>query len=720
LLTAAQTLTNKTLTTPTIGDFSNAAHDHEDAAGGGQLSLTTAVSGILPPANGGTGVNNDTRALAINTNSGTLAFGAASKTLTINENLNLSGASGQTLTLTNSLTVQGGGNTVLSSAGNYTLTVPETGTAVLLTATQTLTNKTLTTPTIGDFSNAAHDHEDAAGGGQLSLTTAVSGILPSANGGTGVNNDARTLTINTNSGTLAFGAASKTLTINENLNLSGASGQTLTLTNSLTVQGGGNTVLSSSGNYTLTIPETGTAALLTAAQTLTNKTLTTPTISNFTNATHDHEDAAGGGQLSLTTAVSGILPSANGGTGVNNGGRTLTINTNSGTLAFGAASKTLTINENLNLSGASGQTLTLTNSLTVQGGGDTVLSSSGNFTLTIPKTGTVPVGTGTAGRIAEWVTDANTVQASTLAKTGAGVLTLAAAGAYTLTIPATGTVPVGTGTAGRVAEWVTDANTVQASTLAKTGAGVLTLAAAGAYTLTIPATGTAALLGTANVFTAAQAINGNLTVSTNALFVDSATGDVGIGTTSPNNIFHVELPSGNSSGKGFEVAGGSNGYFRLTNATGNLDVFDPAIDSRSSRSPTSVGLNIIGRPSDDAAGHAGIRFSPRSIGSSALANADILQIYNFATHLMTINASGNVGIGETSPTAQLQVEQTSATGAKPTLRLQQADLSEEFIRFDTTVGAGNPINTSALGSYYGRVRVWVEGVGAKWLALYNA
>jgi hypothetical protein len=38
---------------------------------------------------------------------------------------------------------------------------------------------------------------------------------------------------------------------------------------------------------------------------LTNKTLTTPTIASFTNATHDHTNAAGGGALS-TSAISGI------------------------------------------------------------------------------------------------------------------------------------------------------------------------------------------------------------------------------------------------------------------------------------------------------------------------------------------------------------------------------------------------------------------------------
>lgn len=82
-------------------------------------------------------------------------------------------------------------------------------------------------------------------------------------------------------------------------------------------------------------------------------------------------------------------------------------------------------------------------------------------------------------------------------------------------------------------------------------------------------------------------------------------------------------------------------------------------------------------------------------------------------------SGSSVGIGVTAPTAKLQVEQTSTTAAIPTLRLKQSDLSEEFIRFETTVGAGNAIDTAALGAYYGKLRVYVEGVGAKWIALYS-
>lgn len=43
------------------------------------------------------------------------------------------------------------------------------GAVVGTTDTQTLTNKTLTTPTIGSFANAGHNHTNAAGGGTLTL-----------------------------------------------------------------------------------------------------------------------------------------------------------------------------------------------------------------------------------------------------------------------------------------------------------------------------------------------------------------------------------------------------------------------------------------------------------------------------------------------------------------------------------------------------------------------
>jgi hypothetical protein len=64
------------------------------------------------------------------------------------------------------------------SAGTYTLAT--------LTGTETLSGKTLTTPTIASFANATHDHTNAAGGGTLNAGTALgAGQVSLTRGGTG-------------------------------------------------------------------------------------------------------------------------------------------------------------------------------------------------------------------------------------------------------------------------------------------------------------------------------------------------------------------------------------------------------------------------------------------------------------------------------------------------------------------------------------------------------
>jgi hypothetical protein len=70
-----------------------------------------------------------------------------------------------------------GGVTVSAPAvaGSNTLTLPAaTDTLVGRNTTDTLANKTLTTPTIASFVNATHSHQNAAGGGQLVGASALS------------------------------------------------------------------------------------------------------------------------------------------------------------------------------------------------------------------------------------------------------------------------------------------------------------------------------------------------------------------------------------------------------------------------------------------------------------------------------------------------------------------------------------------------------------------
>lgn len=140
--------------------------------------------------------------------------------------------------------------------------------------------------------------------GTIGTGTWQGSVISSTYGGTGVNNAGRTLTINTNSGTLAYSASSKTLTIAKTLTLDGTDATTMTFpTTSATIARtdaaqtftgvqtlSSSPVLSSgavtvSGN-TVTFPTTAvTLASLTGTETLTNKRITPRTTGTTSSAT---------------------------------------------------------------------------------------------------------------------------------------------------------------------------------------------------------------------------------------------------------------------------------------------------------------------------------------------------------------------------------------------------------------------------------------------------
>jgi hypothetical protein len=68
----------------------------------------------------------------------------------------------------------------------------------------------------------------AFGAVNLAQSAAVTGVLPATNGGTGVDNSTRTITISSNSGTFNFTAASKTLGISNSITLAGTDATTMT------------------------------------------------------------------------------------------------------------------------------------------------------------------------------------------------------------------------------------------------------------------------------------------------------------------------------------------------------------------------------------------------------------------------------------------------------------------------------------------------------------
>lgn len=83
----------------------------------------------------------------------------------------------QTGAQTTRFTLSPTGDVTMTGALAVTGNITQNSVAVVTTSgTQTLTNKTLTTPTIGSFTNATHTHINAAGGGTLDHTTALTNV----------------------------------------------------------------------------------------------------------------------------------------------------------------------------------------------------------------------------------------------------------------------------------------------------------------------------------------------------------------------------------------------------------------------------------------------------------------------------------------------------------------------------------------------------------------
>lgn len=164
-----------------------------------------------------------------------------------------------------------------------------------------------------------------------------------------------------------------------------------------------------------------------------------------------------------------------------------------------------------------------------------------------------------------------------------------------------------------------------------------------------------------------------------AMRIDS-NGNVGIGISTPDGKLHVMNASAGS------VTASSSGDDLVieNSASGGLSILVP---------DASDANMYFGSPTDAAGGRFQWNYSTglmRMITSKT--GGQIAFETDNNAEAMRIDASQNVGIGTgATVSGKTHVDQSSATGAIPVLYLDQADVSEEFIRFDATEATGNSV-----------------------------
>jgi len=232
-----------------------------------------------------------------------------------------------TIQVTNGTLTDNGGGNVTISIGGAALNDPGSNGIVVRTALNTTTARSLTQPAAGiTISNS----DGVAGNPTFALANDLSAVEGLAANGIATRTAADTWTVRTLTGTanvitITNGdgvAGNPTFTVGslvvrtDQANTWTTGAQDMGAATSFKVPTSAGASPTASGLFaydsTSNTMEYGangtnrTVVNLDEAQTLSSKTLTTPTIASFTNATHDHTNAAGGGQVPIATGISGL------------------------------------------------------------------------------------------------------------------------------------------------------------------------------------------------------------------------------------------------------------------------------------------------------------------------------------------------------------------------------------------------------------------------------
>lgn len=177
-------------------------------------------------------------------------------------------------------------------------------------------------------------------------------------------------------------------------------------------------------------------------------------------------------------------------------------------------------------------------------------------------------------------------------------------------------------------------------------------------------------------------------------FLRGSDGNFGINTTTP--IVKLEIASTGNNGERVSA------YSTTTTFAGEgvLQLLKSHNASIGTLTETVNGerlgrMDILGVDSNDVA-RSTAGFRATQVGAASAGNVpsafDLVAANNIA--VMRLDEGGDVVIANgATPAAlgQLHVDQTGSTAAQPVLYLDQADVSEAMIQFETTIGTGNAI-----------------------------
>jgi hypothetical protein len=618
-----------------------------------------------------------------------------------------------------------GGDITFHSASTSDLTLPSTGTLATLDGSETLTNKTLTSPTLN-------------GGSAFSLTT-----LGLSDGGT------HQLTFTSKSALSANGSLQMSFPLGTTMDLGG----NVSTSNGFTVSGGGLT-LSLSGLTGVTLPTSGTLATLAGTETLTNKTLTSPKFSTIVNT----------GTLTLPTSTDTLVGRATTDTLTNKTLTSPTINGGSATALSNFSLKDSVTPTSVvafsakNLSTPDGAQLTITSDsgstvVNLKGTGLDITPPSGNFlslvttantSVTLPATGTLATLAGsetlsnktlsspvfTGGLTVDSIQTDGGVDRAT-----AGDLAIGASHATSVTVTPVGIFPGG----------------IRSNAVDRSTAGTFTVGGTNATAVTItPATTvTGALTASGGVLTSSldRATAGNLTIGgTNATSVTitpaaslSSTLTLGTLTSDPtgaNGMTYYNSTSGkfrcfeSSAWKDCDTAAGVtlSGSETLSNKTLvspkiQTGLFDVNGNSEIAFNATTSAVNgftvfnsqtggdvLLAATGTDS--NIGMRFQAKGLGSfqfqDTTANADFIKILpqssvltnSFAGTITSDDLTGNRSWNFPDAAGQVTVLGNTTTGTGSIVRAINPNFGSMTVAGDLKIISGGT-NELMVGSSSG-------------------